>query len=121
MYREIRDAQHIMESILNHVRTAILAENTRDMNEYAGAAQAGIVRVKQRLVGINDEGDGGGPHVDRHFLETAVTALERAFAQAEHVAMAVNTGEMRAYLVDFKTYADHADAYLRAALGMEGS
>jgi len=50
-----------------------------------------------------------------------VTALERAFAQAEHVAMAGNTEEMRAYLVDFKTYTDYADAYLRAALGMAGS
>ena len=121
MYREIRDTQRTMESILDHVRTAILAENTRDMNEHAGAAQAGIVLVKQRLATISDEGDGGGPRVDRHFLDTAVTALERAFAQAEHVAMAVNTGEMRSYLIDFKTYTDYADAYLRAALGMAGA
>ena len=70
-------------------------------------------RLKAALSQV-DEGD-----ADHRFLQAAVSCLTHAWNNAEKVGLGSSTSEMRARLIDFKTPADYAAAYLRMATGYE--
>ena len=125
MYREIRAVQSTVEGLQSHIRDALLATSTREMIEHAGRAHVSAAAAKEeldRLLGSGyseDDSTFGEPRVDRRFVDAANHALSVVITEAEKVALGVDVESMRARLIDFKTRADYADAYLRVAVGME--
>jgi hypothetical protein len=126
MYREIRAVQSIVEALQSHIGDALRATSTRDMIEHAGRAHVSAVAAKEeldRLLGSGyqeSETSFGDPHVDPRYVDAANRALSVVITEAEKIALGVDVDSMRARLIDFKTRADYADAYLRVAVGMEG-
>lgn len=126
MYREIREVQSTVDALLTHVRDALLATSTRDMVEHNGRAQVSAVSAKEELdkllggQGNDDETPFGEPRVESRFVHAANRALSVAISEAEKIALGVDLESMRARVIDFKTRADYADAYLRAAVGIDG-
>jgi hypothetical protein len=125
MYREIRAVQSTVEALQSHIGDALLSTSTRDMIEHTGRAHVSAVAAKEeldRLLGsrpTEDESSFGEPRVDPRFVEAANRALSTVITEAEKVALGIDIESMRARLIDFKTRADYADAYLRVAVGME--
>jgi hypothetical protein len=65
---------------------------------------------------------GGGDRQDqstKNLLKAAERALSLAWDKGEKVSLGTNVSEMRARLLDVKTYVDFANAYISAALGTE--
>ena len=126
MYREIREIQSTIESLQRHVSDAILASSTRDMVEHAGRAQVSAVAAKDsldRLTGSRSGSDSdsfGEPRIDAAFVRAAGHSLGEAISEAEKVGLGSDIDGMRARLIAFKTCTDFADAYLRAAIGIDG-
>lgn len=125
MYREIRNVQSMVEALQAHVRDALLSTATRDMVEHAGRAQVSAAAAKEGLDSVlAGQADGaansmGEPRVEARFVHAANRSLSIAITEAEKVALGVDVDSMRARLIDFKSRADFADAYLRAALGID--
>ncbi len=126
MYREIRAVQSTVEELQSHIRDALLATTTRETIEHAGRAQVSAVAAKEELDRLldpryrDDETSFGEPRVDRRFVDAATRALSVVITEAEKVALGVDVESMRTRLIDFKTRADYADAYLRIGVGTEG-
>lgn len=126
MYREIRAVQSIVEELQSHIRDALLSTSTRDMIEHTGRAHVSAVAAKEELDRVLDdrytEGESsfGEPRVDRRYVDAANRSLSVVITEAEKVALGTDAESMRARLIDFKSHADYADAYLRVATGMEG-
>lgn len=126
MYREIRAVQSTVEALQAHVRDALLSTSTREMLEHTGRAHVSAVASKEALDRLLDGSDRsaeasfGDPHVNPRYVDAANRALGNVITDAEKVALGVDVDSMRARLIDFKTQADYADAYLRVAVGMEG-
>jgi hypothetical protein len=123
-YRDIQETQQTMEALHEHLRAALLANNTRDAIGHAGAVQeasAVVLRHIERALGSDEGGDGGGRDVDSNLVRAAQTAMSRAVDNGQRVALGTNIDQMRDRLIDVKTEVDYADAYLRVALGMGGA
>jgi hypothetical protein len=125
MYREIREVQSTVEALQTHVRDALLSTSTRDMVEHTGRAQVSAVAAKEELDRLLDGHDAddpssfGEPRVESRFVDAANRSLGVAITEAEKLTLGVDVDSMRARLVDFKTLADFADAYLQAAVGVD--
>src|SRR5947209_8007143 len=125
MDREIRAVQSTVEELQVHIRDALLATTTREMVEHAGRAHVSAAAAKEELDRLldplyRDDTSFGEPKVDRTYVGAANRRLSVVITEAEKIALGVDTESMRARLVDFKSCADYADAYLRVAAGMEG-
>lgn len=125
MYREIREVQSMVDVLLTHVRDALLATSTRDMVEHNGRAHTSAVSAKEQIDRIlSREGDDGGtsfgePRVESRFVEAANRQLSAAISEAEKIELGVDLESMRERVIDFKTRADYAGAYLRVAVGTD--
>jgi hypothetical protein len=125
MYREIRAVQSIVEALQSHIGDSLLSTSTRDMIEHTGRAHVSALAAKDQLDRLldrqytEDESSFGEPRVDRRFVDAANRALSVVITEAEKVALGTDIESMRARLIDFKTRADYADAYLRVAVGKE--
>ena len=126
MYREIRAVQSTVEELQSHIRDALLATTTREMIEHSGRAHVSATAAKEELDRLlaplyrDEHPSFGDPHVDRRYVDAANRKLSVVITEAEKVALGVDVESMRTRLIDFKTCADYADAYLRVAVGMEG-
>ena len=126
MYREIREIQSTIESLQRHVSDAIVSTSTRDMVEHAGRAQVSAVAAKDTLDRLSstrarpDSDSFGEPRIDAAFVRAAGHSLGEAIVEAEKVELGTDIDGMRLRLIAFKTCADFADAYLRAAIGVDG-
>jgi hypothetical protein len=126
VYRQIREVQSIVETLQSHLRDALPSTSTRDMVEHAGRAQVSAVAAKQELdslVSGEDEDTSssfGEPRIDSTYVDAANRSLSIAITEAEKLALGLDVDSMRARMIDFKTRADFADAYLRAAIGING-
>jgi hypothetical protein len=125
MYREVRQVQSIVEELQTRIRDALLSTTTRDMVARSGSAQVSAVAAQEELERILKGQEGadlssfGEPRVDSHFVDLANRSLSIAISEAEKVGLGVDVDGMRARLVPFKTRSDFADAYLRAAVGVD--
>lgn len=120
MYRDVQSIRDTMLNLDRTVRAGILADSTRDMSARASEGMAMVDQVLQTLrTTLNTGSTDSDLKVERPLLEAAQRALDHAWSRAERVAIGNSASEMREYLVDFKTWADFATAYLSAALGSE--
>ena len=120
MYRDVQSIRDTMLNLDRTVRAGILADSTRDMSARASEGMAMVDQVLQTLrTTLNTGSTESDLKVERPLLEAAQRALDHAWSRAERVARGNSASEMREYLVDFKTWADFATAYLSAALGSE--
>lgn len=120
-YRETRDFQQRIAELDSVVDAAILSNDTRDITEKVNhiMARANDVRAGlERATAAGGEG-AGEPRVDQRFLEAALSSTSRFIVDATKVELGSNPEEMHQRLLILKTGIDHADAYLRAALGTE--
>jgi hypothetical protein len=123
IYRDVQQAVHSMDRIHAPLRQAILADSTQEMAERGRQAQAAV----DQLLGLLEEAlqsNSSSPEaftsegrVERVFVQAAVSALQQAGTQAQRLLLGTDISSVRAGLLDFKTQADFADVYLRAALG----
>lgn len=122
MYRRIQDTQNTMEALHEHMRAALLSQNTRDAIGHAGAVQEASAMVLHQLENSQKEGSTGafgGRDIDPAIVRSAIRAMNLAIENSERVALGSNIDEMRDRLIDVKTQIDYADAYLRVAIGHE--
>lgn len=117
MYREIREQFGKATSLEQYLRRALLADDTRVMSTESANAQSVTLELSHALRKALDET--GPDDANRTLVEAAATSLNLAWSYAEKVALGTSPTDMRAYIVDFKTKADHAVAYLHAAIGGE--
>lgn len=126
MYHEIRAVQSTVEDLQSHIRDVLQATTTRETIEHAGRAHVSAAAAKEELDTLLDgryrenESSFGEPRVDRRYVDAANRALTILVTEAETIALGVDVESMRARVIDFKTRADYADAYLRVAVHMEG-
>jgi hypothetical protein len=121
-YRDVRDYQRAISELQNVVDAAILSQDTRDISTGVThiMARANDVRVGlERTIAVGGNEGAGEPRLDRRFLQAALSSVSRFVADATKVQLGNNPDEMRQRLLFLKTGIDHADAYLRAALGTE--
>ena len=121
MYREMQRVRDEMETVQAPLRSAILAEDTREITRYLGEAQAA---ANQLLRAIEEAGQSQQPvesfgeaRVERSFVDAAAGALSKAVVDGERVAAGSTVSEMRDRLLGFKTHVDFAHAYVLAAIG----
>jgi hypothetical protein len=120
IYRRVQTVRDSMDELQSALHDAILSDNTRDMSARAEDAQAITDRLLRDLGNaIGQAWSGQSERVQRSFVEAAISSLRIAWADAEKVGLGTSVAEMRARLLDFKTQADYAAAYLRGALGVE--
>lgn len=119
LYRVTRQLEDKLDALDNHLRAALLADDTRTISTEAAAAQALTVDVLDRLKAALAQVDENDP--DHRFTQAAITCLTHAWNNAEKVGLGTSASEMRSRLIDFKTPADYAAAYLRMAIGYERS
>lgn len=117
MYRQIQDFQESMARLQEALRLGILGNDTRQMDLRSGEAHVIAENLKRDLHGTLS-GTGTCTH-DRPIVLAAANAIYMAILAAQKEALATNAEELRARLLDFKTYADHADAYFRILAGTE--
>ncbi|MGH2447293.1 MAG: hypothetical protein ACRDFS_01620 [Chloroflexota bacterium] len=116
LYRQIQEAQRRMTDLEEQLRSGILATEIRDMAAYAGNAHAIAEDVKYDLDAALNEGE-IGEQSEQQFVQAALDSTRDAILAAQKVALGTTIDEVRAWMLDFKTHADYADAYLHAALG----
>lgn len=121
-----RDVQHLldrMNDVQGHLRVALLADTTRDMTAHSGQAQTLVDTLLQEVddaLKARDSGlESGNRRGERVMTQAARDALIDSMNGAEKVGLAENVQDMRERLLDFKTHVDFADAYLRAAAGLD--
>jgi CO dehydrogenase/acetyl-CoA synthase delta subunit len=119
-YRTVQEIRDTMADLEQTLRDGLLADSTRVMSEKATEAMAIVDGMLQALrdgasVGGGDRQD----HSTENLLKAAERALTFAWNRGEKVALGTSTEDMRARILDFKTYADFANAYVSAALGTE--
>lgn len=125
MFREVHEVHRKVQDLQGQIRSAILADTTPDMTRFGGSAQALVDEVLLRLRRTQSEGAAAEQdvpkeeRVERRFVDAAANSLNLAWSSAESVGLGTNVSEMRARLLDLKTHADFAEAYLHAALGTE--
>jgi hypothetical protein len=114
--RRIERVWQRMEDLQGQLRSAILAETTQEMESPAGVAHAESIDLEDQLESLPEElrNHDNGRSVS---LQTALVCVEHAIVSAQKIALATNVTEMRAYLLEFATHVNFADAYLQAALG----
>jgi hypothetical protein len=117
LYRATREVEDKLDVLERHLRAALLADDTRTISAETAAAQALTVEILDRLKTALARVDDGDP--DHRFIQAAVNCLSDAWNNAEKVGLGASAAEMRARLIDFKTPADYAAAYLRMAIGYE--
>lgn len=112
MYRQYQELQDQATRMLAALRNALLADETRDATLYSGEAQSIALDIQSTLQELAG---------DRHEVlrRSTLTAVQNAVLEAQKVGLGTSVDTMRPYLVDFKTYADFAYAYLTAAVGLE--
>jgi hypothetical protein len=118
MYRRIQDFQREMNDLQGNLQTAILSDQIREMTQNAGEAHARAENLQRDLQALLGETD-GGEHEERRFAQAALDSVMHAIDAAQKTGLGDDVPSLRARLLVFKTWADYADAYLRAALGFE--
>lgn len=122
-YREVRGYQQVVSGLQGAVDSAIMSRDTREITAAVNhiMAQANDVRASlERTVASGEGGEGtADPPLDRRFLTAALSSVSRFVVDASKVELGSSPDEMRERLIFLKTGIDHADAYLRAALGTE--
>lgn len=109
-----------MVNLQQALRSALLADSTDDMSRHASEAMAFVDEMLQSLRSDRGGSDTGrSDQADPTLLRSAEHALTQAWDRAEKVSLATSLSGMRERLLDFKTLADFADAYISAALGAE--
>lgn len=119
--------EHRREALQRLLRSAIMAETIGEMQNLAGAAHAEAVNLDDELNALLKDAawdpglptTGGDKRRARELVRAARDSVEYAILAAQRIGLADTAGEMRAYILDFMTQADFAEAYLRAALGTE--
>lgn len=125
MYRELQEAQQTMQTVQRFLHDALLSSTTREMAYHATQAQAAAVAAKDELdralapYRSGASSDFGEPQVQRRFVEAADQSLAETITEAQKIGLGVDIDSMRGRVIAVKTPADHADAFLRAALGNE--
>jgi hypothetical protein len=95
------------------------------MTTHSGQAQTLIDTLLQEVDDVlAAAGSEGEPTThtsrgERVLTQAARNALVDSMNGAEKVGLAENAQDMRERLLDFKTHVDFADAYLRAAAGLD--
>lgn len=117
MYREIRALTTQLDELFARLRAALLAEDTREIGTAATTAQAMMVELLNAVKAL--AASEGRQDADIRFVRAALASLEGAWESAQKVALGTSASEMREYVVDIKTNADYARAYLQAAVGAE--
>lgn len=120
MYRHVEQVRDRIGQVQNHLRDAILANDTRDISLHGGAAQTEADQLVQELreaLGLRDAGVARAARVERQFVELAVQELSMAVSCGERMAAATDVTGMRDGLLQFKTHTDYAAAYIHYALG----
>jgi hypothetical protein len=105
-----------IEGVQRSVRAAILADSTRDISGLSGEAMAQIDALLFSLKNLPATDSNG---VEPALVRAAQRALEQAWTYSERVGLGSSVPEMRAALVDCKTFVDYAEAYAAASLGVE--
>lgn len=123
MYRTIHDVQRRMPDLTQSINAAILADDTRDIASHGGAAMTIIDDVLHTLRdALDHEGTSLADeqpevHLEQRFVQAAADAFTVAWNYVEAIGGGTDVSSMRASMVDGKTHADYAVAYLTAALG----
>jgi len=117
MYREVQHIRDNVAGVQREVNAGILAESTRDITAHTSQAMALIDGLIQSLNNLNRSGNNEG--VEPQLVDATGRALNRAWVQAERVAIGSSVAEMRQALVDCKTFVDYAEAFVSASLGVE--
>jgi CO dehydrogenase/acetyl-CoA synthase delta subunit len=120
MYRTAQGIRENMVDLEQTLRQGLLSGTTQDISDSATRAMALVDGMLQALrsgfeVGGGDRQD----HSTQNLLKAAERALTLAWDRGEKVSLGTSANEMRERLLDFKTYADFANAYVSAALGTE--
>jgi hypothetical protein len=125
MFRRAHNARDRMQDLQIRLRSGLLADTTRDMSAYSGDAQTLInellTALRETLAerGTSAQENSDEVKIERRFIDAAANSLNLAWASAEDVGAGTDIAEMRARLLEVKTHADFAHAYLNAALGTE--
>jgi hypothetical protein len=125
MYRRVRELQDSMHALQGALRSATLGDDTRTITTHADEAQALTDRLLRSIENVLKGRDAdiaeesAGVKLERHFVRAAGRSLGIAWSGEERVGAAGSAADMRKALFDVKTHVDFADAYLRAALGLE--
>ncbi len=118
LYRATQAIEDRIDVLEGHLRTAILAGDTRLISQEVATAQAITVEVLTHLKpALASAGEGAS---ERAFVQAAVDCLNHAWSNAEKVGLGTSASDMRARVLDVKTSVDYAAAYLRMALGHVG-
>ena len=120
MNHHIQETQQTMEALHDHLRAALLSQNTRDAIGHSGAVQeasAVVLRQLDQALSHARDRDAGPSGIHRTVVQAAQRAMSQAIENGERVAIGSNIDEMRDRLIDVKTQIDYADAYLRIATG----
>ena len=118
MYRQLQEVMRRLPDMQEKIRASLLSDNIREMTTLADEAHAIAEDVKFDLDHLLNNSD-GSEEGERRFAQAALDSLQSAILNAQKVALATNVNETRARVLEFKTRADYADAYLHAALGFE--
>lgn len=119
-FRTLQGARDRMVPLQRALQSAVLADSTEDMGRHATEAMAIVDEVLERLrAGGSGEAVDRTDAQDRSLAQAAERALTQAWDRAEKVSLATSVSDMRARVLDFKTFADFADAYLTASVGTE--
>jgi hypothetical protein len=127
MYRGVQHLIDRMDNIQGHLRMAILSDTTRDMTAHSGQAQTLVDTLLEEVDDVlksgetNEDASSRSRRIERVMTQAARDTLVDSMNSAEKVGLGANVQEMRERLLDFKTHVDFADAYLRAATGLDVS
>jgi hypothetical protein len=119
LYRVTRQLEDRLDVLENHLRAALLADDTRTISAETAAAQAITVEVLDRLKAVVSAAGEDAP--DHHYIQSAINCLTHAWSNAEKVGLGSSVREMRERVIDFKTPVDYASAYLQIEIGYEAS
>lgn len=119
MYRQVQQVLDRMSPLQNELRAGILGDSTQEMSTRGTMAMAIIDEMIETLRRANRPDEAGQPEVNTTLVDAARRALNLSWARVEAIALGTNTSVMRQALLDSKTYADLAAAYIAASIGLE--
>lgn len=149
MYRELQHAHRDIDRLQEYLRAAMLADDVSEIGAHMGVAQALALQIDHHLEALvtgtsaageehstrerlahevahttrqlMDEIRDPGAGAERRRIEVARQAIANVITGVQRVQLRTTASQMLLALIDCKTNADYADAYVREALGMEVS
>lgn len=119
MYRQVQRVRDSLGQLEGVLREAILAEEFPEMTRLGTDAMVMIDQMIQTLHAGENEHNLGEPDLDARLLDAGRHQLGLAWSVAERMALAKDVREARGFLLDVKTAADLAAAYLAGSMGEE--